>query len=135
MLHKKSGIDLGRSFTRTSSRVADTFKRSRLSGGRFNGKGSATVVAAAAGIAGVYAAMRFMRRAPGDGTTFDVYPNEHGGWSVKSSVTFETRSQALDVARRATEALRPESVGGNPLGMSDSAIRRPWSGATSSFSS
>src|SRR5688572_21727100 len=130
MLRKKTGIDLGRSFTRTSERlaktsgrlaktsgrVANTFKRSR-----FNGKGPTTVVAAAAGIAGFYAAMRYFRRAPGTSATFDVYPNEQGGWTVKASASFETRSQALDVARRATAALRSEDFAGNPLGTPDSS--------------
>jgi hypothetical protein len=129
MLRKKAGIDLGRSFTRTSGRVANTFKRSR-----FNGKGSATVVATAAGIAGLYAAMRFIRRAPGAGATFDAYPDEHGGWTVKTSKTFETRSQALEAARRATAALRSESVSGNPLPTPESSVKRPWSGSAGPLS-
>ncbi len=135
MLRNKTGIDLGRSFTRSSERVADTFKRSRFRRSRFNGKASATVVAAAAGIAGLYAAMRFMRRALGVGARFDVYPNEQGGWTVRTSEAFETRSQALEVARRATAAVQSDPVAGNPLGMPESAVRRPWSGPASSLSS
>jgi hypothetical protein len=123
MLDRKSAIDLGRSFTRTSNRMAKTLRRSRSNGLPFSRKGSVTVVAAAAGIAGFYAVMRLIRRAPGEGTTFDVHPNEHGGWSVKSSEIFETRSQAVDVARRATAALRPQSALENPLGTPDSAVR------------
>ena len=123
MLKKRTGIDLGRSFSRTSGRVANTFKHSRISG-----RGSAKVVAAAAGIAGAYAAMRFFRRGNGAATAFDVYPSEQGGWTVKTSETFETRSQALAVARRATAALKSDPVAGNPLGTPESTVRRPWSG-------
>jgi len=133
MLRDKTGIDFGRSFTRNSKRLADTFKRrSRFNSPRFNGRASATVVAAAAGIAGLYAAMRFVRRAPGAGSRFDVYPNEQGGWTVKTSETFESRSQALDVARRATAAIQSDSVSGSPLGAPESAVWRPWSGPASS---
>ena len=123
MLKKRTGVDLGRSFSRTSGRVANTFKHSRI-----NGRGSAKVLAAAAGIAGAYAAMRFLRRGNGAATAFDVYPSEQGGWTVKTSETFETRSQALAVARRATAALKSDPVAGNPLGTPEGAVSRPWPG-------
>jgi hypothetical protein len=144
MMLKRTRIDLGRTFARTSGRVADTFartsghvadtfKRPRFNSPRFNGKAkaSATLVAAAAGIAGFYAAMRYVRRAHGPSATFDVYPNENGGWTVKTSGTFETRSQALDVARRATAAMRSEDWAATPFGDPDNSVRRPWSGPSS----
>ena len=127
LLKERTGVDVGRSFSRASGRVANTFNHSR-NHPWINGRGSAKVFAAAAGIAGAYAAMRYFRRGNGADTAFDVYPSEQGGWMVRTSETFATRSQALDVARRATDALRVDPVGGRSLGTPESSVRRPWSG-------